>query len=291
MRINPFLHKRQETSLYLFNLELNPTTLDKFKNIKYVIMQGSSKRAHALARQLAHLVLNLDMRFYEPVNLVNTSNFAVYRVGNILSVSHGMGNISIDALLHTITKLLYYAGNTAVEYIRVGTSGGIGVEAGSIIITQNAYMPNLAPYYTSYELDQARDLPTYFDSALIARILAAQPENPIWPIIIGNTIAADDFYLGQCRYDGAMFARQNLNFRTNFFNKIRDLNILNFEMESSSLAAFCIQAQIPATMIAVTVVNRLNGDQITATPAQLTEYSDRAQQVVINYLQILQANN
>lgn len=284
MRINPNLANINEKYLYLLQLDLTEENLEKFKNVRYVIMQGSSKRAAVLAKKLAKDLLNMDTRFFEPVNLVDTSNFAVYRIGNVLSVSHGMGNVTIDALLHSLTKLLHYAGNNEVEYIRVGTSGGIGVEPGTVVITKNAYMPDLSPYYTTYELDKRIDIPTALNHSLVNRIVAAQPADLPFNIVVGNSIAADDFYLGQCRYDGAMNSRQSHEWRAKFFDKIHHLDICNFEMESSALAAFCNLAQIPATMIAVTLLNRFNGDQVTATPEQLAEYSDRSQSVVINYM-------
>ena len=284
MKINPILENNPEKHLYLFDIELNQQTLERFSGINYVIMQGSSKRSEVLARKLADKVLKVDSRFFKPVNLVNTSDYAVYRVGNILSVSHGMGNVTIDALLHAVTKLLYYAGSHDVEYIRVGTSGGIGVEPGTVVVTKNAYMPNLAPYYTTYELGQRIDTPTNLDHKLVERILTAQPNNLPFPIISGNSIAADDFYLGQCRYDGAMPASKDRAWREEFFQKVHALDIRNFEMESSAMGAFCNRAEIPATMIAVTLLNRFKGDQVSATPEQLAEFSDRSQAVVINYL-------
>lgn len=284
MQINPLLDQNPEQFLYLFNLELTPANLDKFRNIRYVIMQGSSKRSALLAKKLAKHVAGIDTRFFEPVNLVNTSNFAVYRVGSVLAVSHGMGNVTIDALLHAVTKLLHFAGNTQLEYIRVGTSGGIGIEPGTVVVTKNAYMPNLEPYYTTYELGQRVDTPTHADLALVERILAAQPEKLAFPIVSGNSIAADDFYLGQCRYDGAMRARRDRDYRAKFFEKVHALDIRNFEMESCALGAFCNLAKIPATMIAVTLVNRFEGDQIKSSAEQLVEFSERSQQVVINYL-------
>ena len=54
MRINPFLKEIDEKFLYLFQLELTPENLDKFRDIRYVIMQGSSKRAANLAKKLAN---------------------------------------------------------------------------------------------------------------------------------------------------------------------------------------------------------------------------------------------
>ena len=45
MQINPLLNTIPEHDLYLFKLDLTPENLDKFRGIRYVIMQGSSKRA------------------------------------------------------------------------------------------------------------------------------------------------------------------------------------------------------------------------------------------------------
>lgn len=284
MRINPLLDKSHEDFLYLFKLRLTKEVLDKFTGISTVIMQGSSKRAEILSVKLASKLLKIDVNFFSPTNLSNSADFAIYRIGNILSVSHGMGNVTIDALLHELTKLLHYAGNTTLEYIRVGTSGGIGIDEGTVIITKDSFMPNLEPYYTTYELDKRIDIPTTLDHDLVSRIINAQPDNLEFDVLVGNSIAADDFYLGQCRYDGAMKARQDHEWRAKFFEKVHSLNIRNFEMESTALAAFCHQAQIPATMVAVTIINRFLGDTITATPEQLASYSDRSQEVVINYL-------
>ena len=38
--------------------------------------------------------------------------------------------------------------------------------------------------------------------------------------------------------------------------------VSNIEMESAELAAFCNHAGIPALMIAVVIINRLDGDQV-----------------------------
>lgn len=284
MKINNHLLNINETYSFLFGLELTKENLAKFANIDKVIMQGSTKRAVVLAKKLEKELLKIDSDFFEPINIINSSDFAVYRIGNILSVSHGMGNTTMDALLHTLTKILYYAGSHDVEYIRVGTSGGIGVKAGTVVITKQSFMPNLMPYYTTYELNQRVNVPTKFDQGLVNRIYKSQPTNLNFDIVIGNSIAADDFYLGQCRYDGAMITNRDKKWRQNFFNEIKSLGIYNFEMESGALASFCYKAEIPATMIAVTLLNRLDGDQVTSTPEELAEFSDHSHTVIINYL-------
>ena len=56
-------------------------------------------------------------------------------------------------------------------------------------------------------------------------------------------------------------------------------------MEGTALAAFCNRAEIPATMLAVILLNRFNGDQLTKSHDILESYSKRAAVVAINYLE------
>ena len=49
---------------------------------------------------------------------------------------HGMEVMLLMMPCYAAIKLLYYAGSHDVEYIRVGTSGGIGVEPGTVVVTK-----------------------------------------------------------------------------------------------------------------------------------------------------------
>ncbi len=284
MKVNSRLDLNQERYLYLLELELTPQVLDSFKGVRFVMMQGSNTRAKEFAKKLARQFLGINPKYFEPKDIAPTSRYQVFRVGNVLSVSHGMGNPSIFTLLHEITKALYFAGSTEVEYIRIGTSGGIGVKPGTVIITEKAYTPNLKPYIELPSLEKNIQVPTIFDLNLAKKIHDMQPRGLPFEVLLGNSIAADDFYLGQGRFDGAIAPQKDLAFRTNYFKEVRDLGIRNFEMESTAMAAFCHEVAIPSTMIAVTLINRLDGDQISSTPLELAEFSDRSQTVAIHYL-------
>lgn len=59
-------------------------------------------------------------------------------MGPVLSVSHGMGVPSLGILLHEIIKLMYHAKCKDPVFIRIGTCGGIGVDGGTVIISDDA---------------------------------------------------------------------------------------------------------------------------------------------------------
>ena len=56
-----------------------------------------------------------------------------------MTLNHGMGFGCLSIALHETIKLLHYAGATDVSFIRMGTSGGLGVEPGNVILTQSGY--------------------------------------------------------------------------------------------------------------------------------------------------------
>lgn len=270
--------------LYSLKVPIDNKTIDNFRGIKYICMQGSSDRTKTLAKKLAQLTLGIEEIFFTPHNLFKNAFFKGYRIGNILCVSHGMGALSVVTLLHDITRLMQASGNTDLEYIRIGTSGGINIEPGSIVITNTAFDHGLNPGCKMPIENNEVTVPTHMDNKLSYRILQAQPEMLPFKLVYGNTIAADDFYLGQCRFDGAIKPRYDKEMQQEFFKKIMEKDIYNFEMESVALASFCARAHIPAAMIAVTILDRLHGDQVTSTSEELAIFSDRTHTVVIAYL-------
>lgn len=60
------------------------------------------------------------------------------KVGPVLSISHGMGVPSVGILLHEVIKLMYHAKCKDPIFIRIGTCGGVGVEGGTVCITEEA---------------------------------------------------------------------------------------------------------------------------------------------------------
>lgn len=58
-----------------------------------------------------------------------------------------MGVPSVSILLHEIIKLMYHAKVKDPIFFRIGTCGGIGVEPGSVVISEEAVDELLKPFY------------------------------------------------------------------------------------------------------------------------------------------------
>lgn len=63
----------------------------------------------------------------------------------MLSVSHGMGIPSISILLHEVTKLMHHARARGFCYLRVGTCGGLGVDPGTVVISDKCVNEKVGP--------------------------------------------------------------------------------------------------------------------------------------------------
>jgi uridine phosphorylase len=58
-----------------------------------------------------------------------------------------MGIPSVSILLHEIIKLMYHAKAKEPIFFRIGTCGGIGIDGGNVIITEEALNADLKPYH------------------------------------------------------------------------------------------------------------------------------------------------
>lgn len=277
---NSHLANLEVDYLYHLGLDTSMNLKEMFGDVKYVCMGGSPVRAEQFAlNAAAQLGIPLPQDSLEPIG--KTERFSLYKVGPIISVSHGMGMPSTSILLHEVTKLLRYAGCTDYKYIRIGTSGGIGVNPGDVVITTEAVNGKLEPKYELIELGKTIGLDTQLDQAVAQSLLDAAGNIPV---ILGKTMSADSFYEGQGRLDGALPLRYSEEDKMDFLRRAHETGVRNIEMEAAVIAAFCLEAHIPAAVVCTAILNRLDGDQVTSTPGQLAQFSDNAQQVVINFI-------
>lgn len=124
-------------------------------------MSGSADRAKRFAHRIA---VELDVVPPPGMTLCavgKTERYSLFKVGPVLSVSHGMGIPSISILLHELAKLMHHAGATGFTFIRcgcpaahqfgrprrahstrrarMGTCGGLGASPGTVVASERCY--------------------------------------------------------------------------------------------------------------------------------------------------------
>jgi uridine phosphorylase len=269
---------------YHLGLDSSLPLTQLFGNVRFVLMSGSAVRAQDMTMKLTTL-LQLPLPFGTTLSPIGkTERYTLYKLGPVLSVSHGMGMPSASILLHEITKLLFHAGVKHPTYIRIGTSGGINVEPGTVVISNGVLNGFLQPYHDVVIHGKVVHRSTAIDTTLADEILSCANVSPAISATTGKTLATDDFYEGQSRLDGAIceYTEQE---KLDFLKNLQQAGVRNIEMESGVVASFCHKLNIRCAILCVTLLNRLLGDQIALTPQQVHEYTDRPLMIVARFLQ------
>lgn len=120
--------------------------------------------------------------------------------------------------------------------------------------------------------------------AKLAVEVAAQ--EPALPCTLGKTLGTDDFYEGQGRLDGALLTHSEQD-KMEWLQHLHDFGVRNIEMEAPLFASFCNRIGVRGLLCCTTLLNRLLGDQVTATNEELVEYSSRAQELAIRLIRRL----
>ncbi|XP_065053328.1 uridine phosphorylase 2-like isoform X2 [Rhopilema esculentum] len=255
---------------------------EEYSDIKFICISGSDNRVLRFAKYLqSTLNINKDV---ELQNRCLTDRYVMYKVGPVLVLSHGMGIPSASILLHEVFKLLHYAGATDVVLFRMGTSGGLGVKEGTVVVTKQAVDGLLRPFHEQMILGGIVRHPTDIGSVVSDELASYSSENDFhFDVVQGDTMCCNDFYEGQGRLDGA-FCEFSKDAKMDFLKKAYASGVRNIEMESLVVASMCRRAAIKAAIVCVTFLNRLERDQISLDKEIIDEFQTRPWRLVGHYI-------
>ncbi|CAM4698872.1 unnamed protein product [Leuciscus chuanchicus] len=281
---NPHLDSMTDDILYHFNLGTSTHDLPAmFGDVKFVCVGGSPWRMKSFTEYIAK-ELGLSGTNAEYPNIcAGTDRYAMYKVGPVLSVSHGMGIPSISIMLHELIKLLYHSRCNDVTVVRIGTSGGIGLKPGTVLITKQSVDSVFQPRFEQIILGKPVVRSTELDGELAEELLQCGKDLAEFDTVIGNTMCTLDFYEGQARLDGA-FCSYSEEDKQRYLAEAYAAGVRNIEMESSVFAAMCKLSNLRAAVVCVTLLDRLKGDQLTSSHDVLKNYQERPQALVGHYI-------
>ncbi|CAM5147271.1 unnamed protein product, partial [Eretmochelys imbricata] len=193
---NPHLDSMDEDVLYHLNLGTKTHNLTvMFGDIKFVCVGGSPNRMKAFA-QLMHKELGLEGDGKDLKDIcAGTDQYSMYKVGPVLSISqHGMGIPCISIMLHELIKLLHHAKCRDVTIIRISTSGGLGIDPGTVVITDIAVDSFLKARFEQVILDNIVVRSPELDKDLVEELLNCSKEIHDFPTLIRHTMCTYDFY-------------------------------------------------------------------------------------------------
>ncbi|RCN26130.1 uridine phosphorylase [Ancylostoma caninum] len=235
---NKYLENVDDDFLYHFGIGIKTVDIPKvFGDTKFVCTGGSPTRLKLYAEWFSK-ECNIECS----ENLSKSDRFVLYKTGKVVWVNHGMGNPSLSIMLVEMFKLMHHAKATDVKFIRLGTSGGVGVEPGTVVVTTNAMNSELTDKFVQWIAGKRIERETWLDEDLRKDLIATAAEKNI-PVETGSTLCADDFYEGQMRLDG-FFCEYNADDKFAFLRKIHEKGVRNIEMESACFASLTYRAGV-----------------------------------------------
>lgn len=271
---------------YHFGVDSSDPVLDNFRDLRAVVLAGSGERIREFSRVWS------EKRNHRPVvALPKEERFVTRYCDGVLFASHGMGMPSASICVQELMRMVFFlkGGNLdeldRVFWARVGTSGGLGVDPGTVVLTTESLMADARPYRLL-----AGEREHCFDGAFprrTAEAIAEASRHEEIEIILGKTVAANEFFIEQMRLDGAIrLAGEAEKFR--WLDWIYGKGVRNIEMEGAMLAGFMNHWGFGEfAMICCTIVDRRRGDQVTSTAEQLRRYSANSGRVLFNYLETI----
>uniref|UniRef100_A0A8C0WGR6 Uridine phosphorylase n=1 Tax=Castor canadensis TaxID=51338 RepID=A0A8C0WGR6_CASCN len=239
---NPNIVTMKEDVLYDFSL--STSTLEfpaMFGDVKFVSVLGSHSRMNSFIKYVA-----VELAFGHPGMSTPTSVYdcphAMYKVGPVLSMSHGMGIPSIAIMLHELIKLLYHARCSKVTIVHISTSG-IGLESGSVVINWQAVGACLKVEFQQLVLEKWVVQSTDLDEQLVPELLQCSADLSEFTTVVGHTMCTLDFYEGQGHLDGVLCFYTEKD-KQAYLKAAHTSGISNIKMESSVFAAMNLSSFI-----------------------------------------------
>ena len=272
---------------YHFGVSSEDPLLEGLRDVRAIIMAGSGGRIKEFAQRWSALNGGSEVLAFP-----KEDRFVTRYTAGVLFASHGMGMPSASIAVQELMRMVYFLKRGDLEamdevfWARVGTSGGVGLPGGTIVVTSEGLMSDLKPYRL---LQGARG--TYwfdgtFPAATREAILKANESSGL-PIVSGKTIATNEFFLEQFRLDGAI-RMETAESKQEFLQWLHENGVRNIEMEGAMLAAYLNSWGFSSfAMICACLLNRLEGDQVTSSPEQLHQFSEDSGNVLFNYLESL----
>jgi uridine phosphorylase len=274
----------REDVYYHFGMVSSDPLLDKLSELRAVIMAGSGGRIKEFAEHWSALNGGSEI-----VAFPKEDRFVTRYTGGVLFASHGMGMPSASIALQELMRLVFFLKRGDLEamaevfWCRVGTSGGVGLPGGTVVVTSEGLMADLKPYRLLRGADGEYWFDGHFPPATYNAIIAAN-EHTDFPVVSGKTVAGNEFFLEQFRLDGAV-CFETPETKTAWLQWLEDNGVRNIEMEGAMLAGYLNHWGFPKfAMICCTLLNRLEGDQVTASPEQLHKFSEYSGVALFNYL-------
>lgn len=282
--LDAVLDGEQIDTYYHLGVASDDPLLDQMRDVRAVIMAGSRSRIVDFAQ-----LWSAEHGGAAVVSFPKEDRFTTRYCAGALFVSHGMGAPSASIAVQELMRLVYFLKRgdlirlDEIFWARVGTSGGVGVPAGTIVITTEALMTDLQPFRLLDGRGGAHWFDGHFPQDIADAMVSSNRESRI-AIVQGKTVTTSEFFIEQFRLDGAITINTEMQ-KTEWLQRLDENGVRNIDMEGAMFAAYMNAWGFSRfAMVCSTLLDRLAGDQITVNSEDLKTYDQRAADILFTYL-------
>merc|ERR1712179_328585 len=168
-------------------------------------------------------------------------------------------------------------------FFRIGTSGGIGLPPGTVVVSEEAVDGRFRPVLDTIILGKVISRAAKLDVRLAQKVVESSRPTDSYRTVCGKTISTDDFYEGQGRLDGAICEYTEED-KMAYLEEASSKGVSNMEMEALVFAALTNMGGIRSAVVCVTLLDRLKGDQVTTPKEELIVWQSRPMEIVARYI-------
>ena len=88
---------------------------------------------------------------------------------------------------------------------------------------------------------------------------------------------------GQARIDGVL-CEHGEEEKQKYLEHINSQGVVNIEMEATAIASLCHRTGYRCAIVCVTLLDRLQGDQVDISPETYKKYQARPQELIANFI-------
>lgn len=240
--------------LYHLGLDSSMNLEEQFNDTKYVILTRSFADADYFANKFTESYYGMHDVHINCKTIAKDERYHIYKVGNTLIISHGVGSPSMLICLNEIVKLLWHAKANDYQFIRLSPGGGIGVDENNIVISHSAVNQQLQPEWSNIEFGEYHTYSTEINDSTTKRFISI---NDKYNLVTGKILSTLSFYNGQARLNGAIPVTYTEQESNQYLQSAYNIGVRGIDMESGCFLAFCKNFDIPATVVLAVLANRL----------------------------------
>lgn len=240
--INDAIYDLQVDHLYHLGIDLDDSLKNEFSGIKYVIYTRSNTDIRIIVNKFAKLYYDIYENSFSFQPIYKTERYNLYRVGEVLFLSHGIGAPSLLIALNEVAKLLIHTVGENFIFIKINTAMTELFGPTEIHVVTDALNSEFEAKYINVECGKEVSYFTNLNQELIKEILAFNQKQAKFDIQMSKSLSSNILLF----LEMADFAKDEME---TYKVMGKEYGVGSIDFESDCFAGFCNTLNTPSLIL------------------------------------------